>query len=257
MNSNRCLVAIKKVLSPYAPIKVKEDGSGVITAKVRTCMNPFDEIALQEAVKLKKQGFLVEIIAVSVGEDSNQDILLQALASGADRAIFIKTECSLTSLNIAKILQYLIIINKINVAFLGKQAVDDNNNQVASMLAGLLSWPQACFVSGIISNKTLLEISKLTDLGTKKLEVQLPIIISCLDNHLGASYSSSYISVNNLMQARKKAIEIILLQNLNISSLKFDNFKLLKTYLPLKKMACEQLSGAAELINKLKQDKII
>lgn len=257
MISNRCLVAVKKVINPYVPIKIKEDHSGVVTSKVRTCINPFDEIALQEAVKLKQQGFLVEIIAVSIGEDSGQDILLQALAGGADRAIFIKTERALTSLNVAKILKHLIITNKVNIAMLGKHAIDDNNNQVAQMLAGLLGWPQACFVSNILSNQQFLEIDRLTDVGTEKWQVQLPIIISCLDHHLEASYSNSYISVNNLMQAKKKPIENFLLQDLNITNLQFDNIKVLNTCLTARKNQCAQLSSAAELINKLKEDRVI
>lgn len=257
MISNRCLVAVKKVINPYVAIKIKEDSSGVVTSKVRTCMNPFDEIALQEAVKLKQQGLLVEIIAVAIGEDSCQDILLQALASGADRAVFIKTEFALTSLNIAKILKHLVITNKANIALLGKQAIDDNNNQVAQMLAALLNWPQACFVSNILSNQQLLEIDKLTDFGTQKWKVQLPIIISCLDHHLESSYSNSYISVNNLMQAKKKVIETILLQDLNIINLKFDHIKVLKTCLTPKRSSYVQLSGVVELINKLKEDRVI
>ena len=260
MIGNKCLVAIKKVINPYVPIKVKEDFSGVITANTRMSINPFDEIALDEVRRLKEKGVLQEIIAVSIG-DNCQDILLQALAICADRAILIKTEHNLTPLNIAKILKHLVLENQINTVFLGKQAIDDDCNQTGQMLAGLLNWPQACFVSRIIANqeqvtKTQLEIEREIDNGIEKLQVTLPAVITILDQKIN---EHKYISLPNLIQAKKKVIEVVLLQDLALTlSLNLDKIQILKTWLKPKRTGGVKLSNVTELINKLKnEDKVI
>jgi electron transfer flavoprotein beta subunit len=254
---NKALVAIKKVINPYVPIKIKPDGSAVVTSNVRTVMNPFDEIALEEAVKLKNQGFIQEIIAVSIG-DNSQDILLQALAIGADRAIFIKTMHNLTPLNIAKILKYLIEQHQINIAFLGKQAIDNDCNQTGQMLAGLLNWPQVCSVSKIMFNQELLMqliIDQEIDNGIEKLQVTLPVVITILDQKLNDLKQASYISLSNLNQAKKKPIDLIELNNLNLN-LNLNQINVLKTSLVPKRHGIK-LSSVSELINKLKIDKVL
>ncbi len=262
MINNKCLIAIKKVINPYVPIKVKPDFSGVITDNVRTAINPFDEIALEEARKLKEQGVLQEIIVVSIG-DNCQDLLLQALASSnADRAILIKTEQYITPLNIAKILQYLVVEHQINLVFLGKQAIDDDCNQTGQMLAGLLNWPQACFVSKVNVNQdsdpeTKIVVEREIDNGIEKLQITLPTVVTIVDSKI---HEPRYISLNNLMQAKKKSIETILLQDLiiNIKNLKFDNIQILKTCLAPKRPTGVKLSSVAELIDKLKhEDQVI
>ena len=262
MINNRCLVAIKKVINPYVSIKVKEDLSGVIKSNVRMSMNPFDEIALQEAVRLKEQGALDFIMVVSIG-DNCQDILKQALASGADSALFIKTDQELTSLNIAKILKYLVLENNINIVLLGKQAIDDDCNQTGQMLAGLLKWSQACFVSKIFYNhdihdKQALEIEREVDIGVEKCQIHFPIVITILDQKTDLPKNMIYVSVANLMKANKKVIDAILLQDLHIDNLNFNNIKVLKTYLTPKKPIHIQVSSVNELLDKLKHhDKVI
>jgi len=256
MITNKALVAVKKVINPYVPIKVKEDFSGVVTANVRTSMNPFDEIALDEARRLKEQGILQSIVAVSIG-DNCQEVLLQALASGADRAVFIKTEQNLTPLNIAKILKYFSLENQINIVFLGKQAIDDDCNQTGQMLAGLLNWPQACFVSKIIANKdqiTQIAIEREINNGIEKLQITLPVVITILDQK---SNEPRYISLPNLMQAKKKVIEVIVLQDLPLN-LSLDNTQVLRTCLKPKRSTGIKVSNVIELINKLKnEDKVL
>lgn len=259
---NICLVAVKKVINPYAQLKMNSDASGIDLQNMPFVMNPFDEVAIEEAVKLKVHGNLQTIIAVSIGDDC-KDILMQALARGADKAIFIKTEKLLTQLNIAKILKYLALENQVNIIFLGKQAVDDDCNQTAQMLAGLLNWPQGCFVSKIIFNATSednlsLTVDREIDSGIETLEIHLPAVIS-VDLQ---PTEVTYISLPQLLQAKKKPLDIVLLEQLadQMKNINFNlnNIKILKTILPTQGAIGIKLSSAAELIKKLKtEDKVI
>lgn len=257
---NKCLVAIKKVINPYVPIKVKEDFSQVITTNVRMSMNLFDEIALEEVRKLKRQGWLQEIIAVSIG-NNNQDILIQAMAMGADRAIWVKTEHNLTPLNIAKILKYFVVENQINVAILGKQAIDDDSTQTGQMLAGLLNWSQACFVSKIMTHQDQIIVDREIDNGTEQLQITLPTVITIIDQKIDQSiHESTYTSITSLMQAKNKPIDIVELDDLvqKVTNLNLDRLQVLKTCLTPKRAVGTRLSSVTELIDKLtKEQKVL
>ena len=253
--ANIGLVAIKKVINPYAKIKVKSDSSGIETQNMSFVTNPFDEVAIIEAVKLKEQGILQSIVAVSIGNDS-KDILIQALARGVDRAIFIKTESpaiTFTPLKIAKILHYLTIEHKASMVFLGKQAIDDDCNQTGQMLAGLLNWPQGCFVSKITCNcssKMNIQIEREIDGGIETLSINLPAVVTM---ELQPS-EPKYIALNQLMQAKKKPLDIILLEEIskNITDLEINNVKIIKTCQPPNVSTGTKIQTAAELINILK-----
>lgn len=257
--TNIGLVAIKKVINPYAKIKIKSDLSGVETQNMPFVTNPFDEVAIIEAVKLKEQGILHSIIAVSIGHDS-KDILIQALARGADKAIFIKTEQSmmLTPLNVAKILQYLVLENQVNMVFLGKQAIDDDSNQTGQMLAGLLNWPQGCFVAKITPNFLMsnLQIVREIDTGIEILDISLPAVIT-----MELQYNEpKYLSVAQLMQAKKKPLDLILLEQLLIHLKNFntDNIQILTTTSPPILPIGIRIQTAAELIKQLQtKDKVL
>lgn len=255
---NKCLVAVKKVINPYARIKIKPDFSGIETHNMPFVMNPFDEVAIEEAVKLKTVGCLQSIIAVSIGNDC-KDILMQALARGADLAIFIKTEQFMTPLNIAKILQYLVLENKIDIVFLGKQSVDNDYNQTGQMLAGLLNWPQACFISKINFNSELfntIEVEREIDSNIETLEINLPAIVT-IDLQPN---EPKYISLPQLMQAKKKQLDTILLEQLssNLKNFTLNNIQILKTCPPPQKPLGIKIQTASELISQLKfKDKVL
>lgn len=255
------LVAVKKVINPYAQLKIKSDSSGIDTQNMPFVMNPFDEVAIETAARLKEQGNLESIIAVSIGDDC-KDILMQALARGADKAIFIKTEESITPLNIAKILKYIVLEHQINMVFLGKQAIDDDCNQTSQMLAGLLNWPQGCFVSKITFNDNTsdkyftITAEREIDSGIEALDISLPAVIS-VDLQ---PTDTKYISLPQLLQAKKKPIDIILLEHLtkNIPNINLDNIKILKTSLPPQRPTGIKISSTNELITRLKtKDKVI
>ena len=258
--ANIGLVAIKKVINPYAKIKVKSDLSGIETQNMSFVTNPFDEVAVIEAVKLKEQGVLQSIIAVSIGNDS-KDILIQALARGIDKAIFIKTEpcVTLTPLKIAKILHYLTIEHQATMVFLGKQAIDDDCNQTGQMLAGLLNWPQGCFVSKITSNcasNMNIQVEREIDGGIETLNINLPAVITM---ELQPK-EPKYISLNQLMQAKKKPFDTILLDQVlnNIKDFNVNNVTILKTCQPPNAPVGVKISTAAELIKILKnKEKIL
>lgn len=257
--ANIGLVAIKKVINPYAKIKVKSDLSGIETQNMSFVTNPFDEVAVIEAVKLKEQGILQSIIAVSIGNDS-KDILIQALARGVDQAIFIKTEpcVTLTPLKIAKILQYLTMEHQATMVFLGKQAIDDDSNQTGQMLAGLLNWPQGCFVSKINPHyeSNTIQVEREIDGGTETLNINLPAVVTM---ELQPN-EPKYISLNQLMQAKKKPFDTILLEQVsnNIKDFNVNNVTILKTCPPPNAPVGVKISTAAELIKILKnKEKIL
>lgn len=237
------LIAIKKVINPYAQIKIKADASSVDTQGMPFVINPFDEAAIIEAIKLKESGFLHTLIVVSIGEDC-KDILIEALAKGADQAIFIKVEQIklLSPLKIAKILKYIVTNKSVNLVFLGKQSSDSEHNQIGPMLAGLLEWPQGCLVSKISCTSTIavninagtdtnintdiidtggisriISVEREVDNGIETLQIQLPAVITFeLSNDNKDSTNLKHLSVKELMQAKKKPFETIPLETILI-----------------------------------------
>ena len=263
-NKKICLVAIKKVINPYAKVKLSpctDNCNKIDLQNVPFVMNPLDEIAIEAAVQLKTQGKVEHIIAVSIGSDC-KDILTQALARGADRAIFIQTKEFISPLNVAKILKYLIIANDANLAILGKQAVDYDFNQTGQMLAGLLNWPQAGFASKISFNNNLnnfdLTIDREIDTGIETLQLKLPTIIT-VDLLLN---EPQRLSLTQLLQAKKKSIDLIELQDLinkQLVSLDFNQLKILTNNYPtISVKNCIKINNPLDLIQKLiTEDKVL
>jgi electron transfer flavoprotein beta subunit len=196
------LVPVKRVIDPYVKIHVNQDG--VELANVKMAMNPFDEIALEEALRFKEKNQAEKVIAVSIGKETCTETLRHALALGADRAILIRTEEDYESLNIAKILQKIVQDETITLVFMGKQSIDGDNNQTPQMLAGLLDWPQATFASHIESQENALLVTREIDGGLETLCVQLPAIVS-VDLRLN---TPRYASLPNIMKAKNKPLDI-------------------------------------------------
>jgi electron transfer flavoprotein beta subunit len=205
----KILVSIKRVIDYNVHIRVKADGSGVETQNVKMSANPFDAIALEEAIRLKEKKLATEIIAVSIGPESTLETLRYALAMGADRAIHVPTEQSYEPLNIAKILKNIINTEKPDLIILGKQAIDNDCNQTGQMLAGLLNYPQGMFISQLELNNNIATVIREIDGGLETLELQLPAVITT-DLRLN---EPRYPSLPNIMKAKQKVIEI---HNINI-----------------------------------------
>ncbi len=202
----KCLVPVKRVIDFNVKIRIKSDGSGVETEHVKMSMNPFDEIALEEAVGLQEANVIKEIIAVSIGPKAAQETLRAALARGADRAILIETDDVLEPLNIAKILKVMVEQEKPDLVILGKQAIDDDCNQTGQMLAGLLGWSQGTFISKLKINLTQnqIEVTREVDSGLEMLTLTLPAVVTA-DLRLN---EPRYISLPNVMRAKSKPLEI-------------------------------------------------
>lgn len=208
----KVLVAIKRVIDPYVKIRVKADFSGVETQNVKMSMNPFDEIAVEEAVRLQEQKIATEIVAVSIGNDSSQETLRHALALGADRAILVQNSANFCSLNIAKILQKIAQDERPDLIIMGKQAIDGDNNQTPQMLAALLNWPQATFVSHLQVKGKTIEVRREIDGGLETLVAELPAVVST-DLRLN---EPRYASLPNIMKAKRKSLSIVPLESLNL-----------------------------------------
>jgi electron transfer flavoprotein beta subunit len=198
----KILVPIKRVVDYNVKVRVKADGSGVDTANVKMSMNPFDEIAVEEAVRLKEKGVVTEIVAVSCGVAACQETLRTALALGADRAILVETDADLQPLAVAKLLRALVTEEKPDIVILGKQAIDDDANQTGQMLAALLDWPQATFASKVdIANGTA-TVKREVDGGLETVEVKLPAVVTT-DLRLN---EPRYATLPNIMKAKKKPL---------------------------------------------------
>lgn len=244
----KVLVGIKRVIDYKAVVRIKSDGSGVETTNVKMSMNPFDEIAVEEAVRLKEKKIASEIVVVSLGKDTNQEILRTALAMGADRGILIKTENQLEPLITAKILQKLAEQEKPQLIILGKQAIDTDNNQVGQMLAGLLKWSQGTFASNLNFHDAGVSVTREVDGGLETLFLNLPSVITT-DLRLN---EPRYISLPNIVQAKRKPLDVVPIETygeeLTSSS------KVLGVSAPEKKRHCQRVSNAEELIQRLKKE---
>jgi len=244
----KILVAVKRVIDYNVQIRVKEDGSGVVTDNVKMSTNPPDDNAIEEAVKIKEAGKATEIVAITVGEEKAQETVRKALAVGADKGIHVKTEGVLEPLAISKIIQKIVEKEKPDLVFMGKQAIDDDCNQTGQMLSALLNWPQATFASNIEVKENSLEVTREIDEGLETIEINTPAIVTC-DLRLN---EPRYASLPNIMKAKKKPIEEI-----NVSDLGIDTtprVEQLKVEEPPKRKAGIKVANVAELVQKLKNE---
>ena len=244
----KILVAVKRVIDYNVQIRVKEDGSGVVTDNVKMSTNPPDDNAIEEAVKIKEAGKATEIVAITVGEEKAQETVRKALAVGADKGIHVKTEGVLEPLAVSKIIQKIVEKEKPDLVFMGKQAIDDDCNQTGQMLSALLNWPQATFASNIEVKDNSLEVTREIDEGLETVEINTPAIVTC-DLRLN---EPRYASLPNIMKAKKKPIEEI-----NVSDLGIDiaaRVEQLKVEEPPKRKAGIKVANVAELVQKLKNE---
>ena len=244
----KILVAVKRVIDYNVQVRVKEDGTGVVTDKVKMSSNPPDDNAIEEAVKIKEAGKATEIIAITVGEEKSQDTVRKALAVGADRGILIKTEGTVEPLAVAKALQKIVEKENPDLVFMGKQAIDDDCNQTGQMLSALLNWPQATFASKIEVKEKSLEVTREIDEGLETLEINVPAIVTC-DLRLN---EPRYASLPNIMKAKKKPIEEISAADLGVDTTQ--RLEQIKVEEPPKRKAGIKVANVAELVQKLKNE---
>lgn len=244
----KLLVCVKRVIDAYVNIRVKKDGSGVETQNVKMSMNPFDEIAVEQAVRMKEGGLVEEIVVVSLGDDTCQETIRAALALGADRGCLVQTQESLEPLNIAKVLQVVAKKESPDLIIMGKQAIDNDCNQTGQMLAGLLGWSQGTFASKLEFKETAVEVTREVDGGLETLSLALPAVITT-DLRLN---EPRYASLPNIMQARSKPIDVIKLTEL------FDQLKphleTLSVQTPPSRKKGVVLKSIQELISRLKNE---
>ena len=244
----KILVAVKRVIDYNVQIRVKEDGSGIVTDNVKMSTNPPDDNAIEEAVKIKEAGKATEVVAISVGEEKAQETVRKALAVGADRGILVKTEGIIEPLAVSKILHKIVEKEKPDLVFMGKQAIDDDCNQTGQMLAALLNWPQATFASKIEVKEKSLEVTREIDEGLETIEINVPAIVTC-DLRLN---EPRYASLPNIMKAKKKPIEQINASDLGVDTT--PRIEQTKVEEPPKRKAGIKVSSVAELVQKLKNE---
>ncbi len=242
----KALVAIKRVVDYNIQVRVKADGSNVDIDGVKMGVNPFDENAIEEAIRLKEKGIVTEIVAVTIGATVNQDILRHALAMGADRATLIETTDSLQPLAVAKVLKAVVEREQPSLILLGKQAIDDDAGQTGQMLAALLKLPQATYASQITITDNQATVVREIDGGTQTLSVTLPAVITA-DLRLN---EPRYVKLPNLMMARKKPIETIALDSLNLALT--NSVQQLKVAAPPERPAGIMVKDVNELLSKLR-----
>jgi electron transfer flavoprotein beta subunit len=244
----KALVSVKRVIDYNVKVRVKPDGSGVETANVKMSMNPFDEIAVEEAVRLKEAGVVTEIIAVSCGPQACQETLRTALAIGADRAILVESDAELQPLAVAKLLKAVAGREKPELVILGKQAIDDDSNQTGQMLAALLAWPQATFASKVKIDGGKAQVTREVDGGLDTISVKLPAVLTT-DLRLN---EPRYVTLPNIMKAKKKPLE-----NLKPDALGVDvapRLKTLKVTEPPKRKGGVKVPDAKALVEKLRNE---
>ena len=248
----KILVPVKRVVDYNVKIKLKSDNSGVDLENTKMSMNPFDEIAVEEAVRLKEKKICDEIIAISIGSAKSEETLRTALAVGADKGILIETEEDVQPLEVAKILKEIIKKNNPDLVLMGKQAIDDDSNQTGQMLAALLSWPQGTFTSKLEINGKKINVTREIDGGLETLGMELPAIVTT-DLRLN---EPRYASLPNIMKAKQKPIEKITPGDLNIEIKQ--RLKTLKVTEPPQKEAGIKVDSVQELISKLhEKEKVI
>jgi len=244
----KVLVSVKRVVDFNVKVRVKADGSGVETANVKMSMNPFDEIAVEEAVRLREKGAATEVIAVSCGVQACQETLRTALAIGADRAILVETDVELQPLAVAKILKSLCARENPQLVIMGKQAIDDDSNQTGQMLAALLGWPQATFASKIQLKDGKAEVTREVDGGLETISIKLPAVVTT-DLRLN---EPRYVTLPNIMKAKKKTLEVIKPDALGVDVT--PRLKTLKVVEPSKRKAGVKVTDAKLLVDKLRNE---
>jgi electron transfer flavoprotein beta subunit len=244
----KVLVAVKRVIDANVKVRVKADGSGVETANVKMAMNPFCEIAVEEAIRLKEAGKATEIVAVSCGAQSSQETIRTALAMGADRGIHVLTDVALQPLAVAKLLKAVIAKEQPGLVILGKQAIDDDCNQTGQMLAGLLGWPQATFASKLAVEDGGFTVTREVDAGLEVVKLKSPALITT-DLRLN---EPRYASLPNIMKAKKKPIEALTPEALGVDVT--PRVKTLKVVEPAKRKSGVKVKSVAELVDKLRNE---
>ena len=244
----KILVAVKRVIDFNVKVRVRPDETGVDTANVKMSMNPFDEIALEEAVRLKEKAVATEVIAVSCGPAACQDTLRTALAIGADRAILVETNVDLQPLAVSKLIQAIATRESPKLVILGKQAIDDDANQTGQMLAALLGWPQATFASNVVVGSESAQVVREVDVGLETVEVRLPAVITT-DLRLN---EPRYATLPNIMKAKKKPLQTITPEQLGVDVT--PHLKLLKVEEPSKRQAGVRVADVQELVHRLRDE---
>lgn len=247
----KILVSIKRVVDYKATIRVKNDGSGVETANVKMSMNPFDEIAVEEALRCKEKGIAQEVVVTTIGTDACNDVLRTALAMGADRAILVKTEAEIQPLAAAKILKALVEQEKPEAVILGKQAIDTDNNQVGQMLAGLLNWGQGTFASELKFHDAGVSVTREIDGGLETEFLTLPAIVTT-DLRLN---EPRYISLPNIVKAKSKKIDVIAADSLTNDLA--PRVKTLHVAAPEKRRSGQRVESVIDLVKQLKEAQVI
>jgi electron transfer flavoprotein beta subunit len=242
----KILVPVKRVVDYNVKIRVKSDGSGVELANVKMSMNPFDEIAVEEAIRLKEQGKATEIVAVSIGPQQAQETIRTALAMGADRGILVKTDQTVEPLAVAKILQKIVEKESPQLVIMGKQAIDDDCNQTGQMLGALLGWPQGTFAFKLTLSDGAIDVVREVDGGLQTVGLKLPAIVTT-DLRLN---EPRYASLPNIMKAKKKPLEETSPEALGVEVAQ--RLKVLKTVEPGGRKAGVKVGSVAELVQKLK-----
>ncbi|MFV0601260.1 MAG: electron transfer flavoprotein subunit beta/FixA family protein [Brachymonas sp.] len=242
----KALVAVKRVVDFNVKVRVKDDNSGMDLANVKMSMNPFDEIAVEEAVRLKEKGVVTEVVAVSCGTVASQETLRTALAIGADRAILVETAEELQPLAVAKLLKAIADKEQPQLVLLGKQAIDDDANQTGQMLAALASWPQGAFASKVEIADGKATVTREVDGGLETIAITLPAVITS-DLRLN---EPRYVTLPNLMKAKKKEIAIVTPADLGVDVT--PRLKTLKVTEPPQRSAGVKVSNVSELVDKLR-----
>jgi electron transfer flavoprotein beta subunit len=244
----KVLVPVKRVVDYNVKVRVKSDGSGVDIANVKMSMNPFDEIALEEAMRLKEAGKVTEVVAVSIGVTQCQETLRTGMAIGADRAILVETAGDTEPLGVAKVLKALADKEQPQLIILGKQAIDDDSNQTGQMLAALLGWPQATFASKVVFEDGKVTVTREVDGGLETLALTLPAIITT-DLRLN---EPRYVTLPNIMKAKKKPLEVVKPEDLGVDVA--PRLKTLKVVEPAKRSAGIKVPDVATLVAKLRTE---
>ena len=244
----KVLVPVKRVVDYNVKVRVKSDGSGVDIANVKMSMNPFDEIAVEEAVRLREKGVVTEVIAVSCGVTQCTETLRTAMAIGADRAILVETDAELQPLAVAKLLKALVDKEQPDLVILGKQAIDDDSNQTGQMLAALADWPQATFASKVEVADGKATVTREVDGGLETLAIDLPAVITT-DLRLN---EPRYVTLPNIMKAKKKTVDTYKPEDLDVDVA--PRLKTLQVAEPPKRSAGIMVPDVAALVDKLKNE---
>lgn len=244
----KVLVPVKRVVDFNVKVRVKSDGSGVETANVKMSMNPFDEIAVEEAIRLKEAGVVTEIVAVSVGPVACQETLRTAMALGADRAILVETTVDTQPLAVAQLLEKIAAKETPQLVIMGKQAIDDDCNQTGQMLSALLGWSQATFASKVSIEGEQARVTREVDGGLETLSVKLPVVITT-DLRLN---EPRYVTLPNIMKAKKKQLETLTPEALGVDVT--PRLTTLKVSEPAKRSAGQLVKTVDELVDKLKNE---